>query len=72
MVTGFRYAVGGAVVGRRDIMAVFESKAGAHWSRYQMVPHPGTFNANPLSAAAGVAAPSRSLPAASRPITPRK
>jgi glutamate-1-semialdehyde 2,1-aminomutase len=47
---------GGAVVGRRDIMAVFEPTADAHWNRYQMVPHPGTFNANPLSAAAGVAA----------------
>jgi glutamate-1-semialdehyde 2,1-aminomutase len=81
VVTGFRYAVGGAqeyfnvipdlttlakvmagglnggaVVGRQAIMEIFEPKADAHWSRYQMVPHPGTFNANPLSAAAGVAA----------------
>ena len=81
VVTGFRYAVGGAqeyfgvtpdmttlakvmagglnggaVVGRRDMMAVFEPRSDAHWNRYQMVPHPGTFNANPLSAAAGVAA----------------
>jgi glutamate-1-semialdehyde 2,1-aminomutase len=37
-------------------MEVFEPKADPHWSRYQMVPHPGTFNANPLSAAAGIAA----------------
>ena len=76
VVTGFRYAVGGAqeyfnvipdlttlakvmagglnggaVVGRRTIMEIFEPKADAHWSRYQMVPHPGTYNANPLSAA---------------------
>ena len=81
VVTGFRYAVGGAqeyfgitpdmttlakvmagglnggaVVGKRDIMGVFEVRSDAHWNRYQMVPHPGTFNANPLSAAAGVAA----------------
>jgi glutamate-1-semialdehyde 2,1-aminomutase len=81
VVTGFRYAVGGAqeyfnvipdvttlakvmagglnggaVVGRRHIMEVFEPKADAEWSRYQMVPHPGTYNANPLAAAAGIAA----------------
>lgn len=81
VVTGFRYAVGGAqeyfnvipdmttlakvmagglnggaVVGRHAIMEIFEPRADAHWSRYQMVPHPGTFNANPLSAAAGIAA----------------
>lgn len=81
VVTGFRYAVGGAqeyfnvipdlttlakvmagglnggaVVGRQAIMEVFEPKEDPHWSRYQMVPHPGTYNANPLSAAAGIAA----------------
>lgn len=81
VVTGFRYAVGGAqeyfnvipdlttlakvmagglnggaLVGRRGVMGVFEPKNDAHWNRYQMVPHPGTFNANPLSAAAGIAA----------------
>jgi glutamate-1-semialdehyde 2,1-aminomutase len=81
VVTGFRYAVGGAqeyfhvmpdlttlakvmagglnggaVVGRKAIMEVFEPRADPTWSRYQMVPHPGTFNANPLSAAAGIAA----------------
>jgi glutamate-1-semialdehyde 2,1-aminomutase len=37
-------------------MEVFEPRADPHWMRYQMVPHPGTFNANPLSAAAGIAA----------------
>jgi glutamate-1-semialdehyde 2,1-aminomutase len=47
---------GGALVGRRRVMEVFESKDDAHWNRYHMVPHPGTFNANPLSAAAGIAA----------------
>jgi glutamate-1-semialdehyde 2,1-aminomutase len=81
VVTGFRYAVGGAqeyfniipdlttlakvmagglnggaVVGRQEIMEIFEPKADATWNRYHMVPHPGTFNANPLSAAAGIAA----------------
>jgi glutamate-1-semialdehyde 2,1-aminomutase len=81
VVTGFRYAVGGAqeyfnvipdlttlakvmagglnggaVVGRQAIMDIFAPKADPTWSRYQMVPHPGTFNANPLSAAAGIAA----------------
>lgn len=81
VVTGFRYAVGGAqeyfnvipdmttlakvmagglnggaVVGRREIMEVFEPRAEAHWNRYRLVPHPGTFNANPVSAAAGIAA----------------
>jgi glutamate-1-semialdehyde 2,1-aminomutase len=81
VVTGFRYAVGGAqeyfgvipdmatlakvmagglnggaVVGRREIMEVFEPKDDPQWNRYRLVPHPGTFNANPLSAAAGIAA----------------
>jgi glutamate-1-semialdehyde 2,1-aminomutase len=81
VVTGFRYAVGGAqeyfgvipdmatlakvmagglnggaVVGRREIMEVFEPRDDPQWNRYHMVPHPGTFNANPLSAAAGIAA----------------
>lgn len=42
---------GGAVVGRADIMAGLEHQRGA-----QKIKHPGTFNANPLSAAAGVAA----------------
>jgi glutamate-1-semialdehyde 2,1-aminomutase len=81
VVTGFRYAVGGAqeyfnvipdlttlakamagglnggaVVGRKEIMEVFDPKSDPLWARYHMVPHPGTFNANPLSAAAGIAA----------------
>jgi glutamate-1-semialdehyde 2,1-aminomutase len=47
---------GGAVVGSRAIMDVFDPKQDDVWRRYQMVPHPGTFNANPLSAAAGIAA----------------
>lgn len=45
---------GGAVAGRADVMAVFGpgTRVGQRWAR---VPHTGTFNANPLSAAAGVA-----------------
>jgi glutamate-1-semialdehyde 2,1-aminomutase len=42
---------GGAVAGRADILAVLEFRPGQ-----PKMPHPGTFNANPLSAAAGVAA----------------
>ncbi|MHB9092989.1 MAG: aspartate aminotransferase family protein, partial [Chloroflexota bacterium] len=41
---------GGAVVGRADIMEQLDFKTG------KRVYHPGTFNANPLSAAAGVEA----------------
>ena len=46
---------GGATVGRADIMALLEFKEDLHADRYERVPHSGTFNANPLSAAAGVA-----------------
>ncbi len=47
---------GGAVGGRADIMAALDFKEGdATWNRFHRVNHPGTFNANPLSAAAGVA-----------------
>jgi glutamate-1-semialdehyde 2,1-aminomutase len=42
---------GGAVAGRADVMSGIETKAGRPKMR-----HPGTFNANPLSAAAGIAA----------------
>jgi glutamate-1-semialdehyde 2,1-aminomutase len=42
---------GGAVAGRADIMANLEFRPGK-----PKMGHPGTFNANPLSAAAGVAA----------------
>lgn len=48
---------GGAVVGRADILEHLEFKAGdADWNQRKRVSHPGTFNANPVSAAAGVAA----------------
>ena len=47
---------GGAVGGRTDVMAALEFRAGdANWNRYRRINHPGTFNANPLSAAAGIA-----------------
>src|SRR5207237_9608573 len=41
---------GGAVAGRADVLAGLEFRPGKPKMR-----HPGTFNANPLSAAAGVA-----------------
>lgn len=45
---------GGAVGGRADVMAVFGegTRRGDRWAQ---IPHTGTFNANPLSAAAGIA-----------------
>jgi glutamate-1-semialdehyde 2,1-aminomutase len=46
---------GGAVVGRADLLAPLEFRADPHWNRFSRIHHPGTFNANPLSAAAGVA-----------------
>lgn len=46
---------GGAVAGRRDILELLEFKDG-DWNRFKKIAHPGTFNANPLSAAAGTAA----------------
>jgi glutamate-1-semialdehyde 2,1-aminomutase len=47
---------GGAVVGRADVMAALEFRPNdAEWNRYHRINHPGTFNANPLSAAAGIA-----------------
>jgi glutamate-1-semialdehyde 2,1-aminomutase len=45
---------GGAVAGREDVMAVFGGGA-RRGDRMALVPHTGTFNANPLSAAAGIA-----------------
>lgn len=47
---------GGAVAGREDIMELLEFKDDSKWNRYKKVYHPGTFNANPLSASAGVTA----------------
>jgi glutamate-1-semialdehyde 2,1-aminomutase len=44
----------GAIAGRKDIMNLLLLKD-EEWNRYQRVSHSGTFNANPLCAAAGIA-----------------
>ena len=47
---------GGAVVGRADILAMFDHRPeDEQWTRFGRIHHPGTFNANPLCASAGVA-----------------
>ena len=44
------------MVGRADAMSALEFRPGdPNWNRFHRINHPGTFNANPLSAAAGVA-----------------
>src|SRR5947209_2999316 len=47
---------GGAVVGKRDILDVQAFKGELHKDRFERVLQQGTFNANPLSAAAGLTA----------------
>lgn len=44
---------GGCVCGRRDILELLDFEAAA-FHGFQKIPHQGTFNANPLSAATGV------------------
>jgi glutamate-1-semialdehyde 2,1-aminomutase len=46
---------GGAVAGRADIMDLIAFRGEGEWDRHQRVAHAGTFNANPLAAAAGIA-----------------
>jgi glutamate-1-semialdehyde 2,1-aminomutase len=46
---------GGAAAGRRDIMELLEIRDDPVWMREKKMPHPGTFNANPVSASAGIA-----------------
>ena len=46
---------GAAVAGRADLMDRLEFRGAPGWNRGERVAHPGTFNANPLSASAGVA-----------------
>jgi len=46
---------GGAVVGREDVMAYLATKPEPRENKRTKISHHGTFNANPLSAAAGVA-----------------
>ncbi|MFN2451541.1 MAG: aspartate aminotransferase family protein [Candidatus Dormibacteria bacterium] len=45
---------GGAVGGRREVMEMLQARDGPAGSTAPRVAHPGTYNANPLSAAAGV------------------
>ena len=45
---------GGAVAGRKDILDLLDIKQ-AELSGREKIPHQGTFNANPVSAAAGIA-----------------
>ena len=44
---------GGAVGGRAEILDMLAFREDPAWDNGRRVPHPGTFNANPLSAAAG-------------------
>jgi hypothetical protein len=44
-----------AVAGRADVLAFLATKADPEENRRAKIAHPGTFNANPLTAAAGVA-----------------
>jgi glutamate-1-semialdehyde 2,1-aminomutase len=46
---------GGAVAGREDVLAALDFAAAAT-AGTEKIQHPGTFNANPVSAAAGIAA----------------
>ncbi|MCD6507721.1 aspartate aminotransferase family protein [Candidatus Poribacteria bacterium] len=46
---------GGAVCGRREIMELLEIKDDEEWKLKRKMYHPGTYNANPLSASAGIA-----------------
>jgi glutamate-1-semialdehyde 2,1-aminomutase len=46
---------GGAVVGRAEIMKLFDYTGDGQHDRYGRVSHLGTFNANPLSTASGIA-----------------
>ena len=47
---------GGAVVGKKEILNLLSIEAEQETKRGKKMPHPGTFNANPLSASAGVTA----------------
>ncbi len=46
---------GGAVTGRADLLEQLEIRDDPDWMHTRKMPHPGTFNANPLSAVAGIA-----------------
>lgn len=47
---------GGVVVGRADVMDTLTIRSDPIWNRDRRVTHYGTYNANPLSACAGIAA----------------
>lgn len=46
---------GGGVAGRREIIDLLEIRPDLDWQMTKKMPHYGTFNANPLSAVAGIA-----------------
>ena len=46
---------GGALVGRADVMDIMSMTNDSAWNRDRRVAHQGTYNANPISAAAGLA-----------------
>jgi glutamate-1-semialdehyde 2,1-aminomutase len=46
---------GGALCGTRELMSMLAHRGDPAWDRTRRVAHAGTFNANPLSAAAGIA-----------------
>jgi glutamate-1-semialdehyde 2,1-aminomutase len=46
---------GGALCGRRDLMSLLAFRGDPDWDRAERVAHAGTFNANPISAAAAIA-----------------
>ncbi len=46
---------GGCLTGRRDIMDLLAFRGDREWDTCRKMPHQGTFNANPVSAAAGIA-----------------
>ena len=46
---------GGAIAGRTDLLDVMTHRDDASWNDKRRVPHQGTFNANPISARAGLA-----------------
>lgn len=46
---------GGAVAGRGDILDMIAMRGDRQWNLERRVPHQGTFNANPVTAAAGLA-----------------
>ena len=46
---------GGCLTGRQDIMDLLAFRGDREWDTCRKMPHQGTFNANPVSAAAGIA-----------------